>query len=306
MDRHLRLHHPQPDDLDTVAEEPLIHPTAVVSRYAALGKGVTIGPHVVVEGETVIGPGCRLEAHCVIKEGAILGPNNHVFEGAVIGGLPQHIHMPEHPGKVVLGAGNVIREHVTIHRALEENEATIVGDNNLLMVNAHVAHDCRLGNGCILANNVMLAGHVSVGDRAYLSGAVAVHQFCRIGAFAMVGGHARVGKDIPPYVTVDGFTTLVVGLNIIGLRRAGFTLEDIRQLKEAYRIIYRSGLSWQAILETLRERFREGPAAALYPFLSTTTRGITPERHRFEAWLASGKASLANGESAPPSAAQAF
>ncbi|MCS7237988.1 MAG: acyl-ACP--UDP-N-acetylglucosamine O-acyltransferase [Thermoguttaceae bacterium] len=306
MERHLRLHAPEPDDQDSHSAETFIHPTAVVSRYAVIGKGVYIGPFALVEGETVIGNGCRLEAHAVIKEGVILGPNNHVFEGAVIGGLPQHIHMPERPGKVIVGAGNVIREHVTIHRALDEHEATVVGDNNLLMVNAHVAHDCRLGNGCILANNVMLAGHVSVGDRAYLSGAVAVHQFCRIGPFAMVGGHARVGKDIPPYVTVDGFTTLVVGLNIIGLRRAGFTVEQISQLKEAYRIIYRSGLSWQAVLETLKERFPEGPAAILYQFLCTTTRGITPERHRFEAWLASGQASLANGESAPPSAAQAF
>lgn len=302
----LRVHAPGPEDENGGWPASSIHPTAIVSRYATIGQGVSIGPYVVVEGDAVIGDGCRLEAHVVIKEGTILGPNNHICEGAILGGLPQHVHMPEHPGKVIIGAGNVIREHVTIHRALDENEATVVGDNNLLMVNAHVAHDCRLGNHCILANNVMLAGHVTVGDRAYLSGAVAVHQFCRIGTLAMVGGHARVGKDIPPYVTVDGFTTLVVGLNIIGLRRAGFSVQQIRQLKEAYRIIYRSQLPWHSILETLRTQFPDGPAALLYSFLATTTRGITPERHRFEAWLASGRAAQANGESAPPTAAEAF
>lgn len=193
----LRVHAPGPEDENGGWPASSIHPTAIVSRYATIGQGVSIGPYVVVEGDAVIGDGCRLEAHVVIKEGTILGPNNHICEGAILGGLPQHVHMPEHPGKVIIGAGNVIREHVTIHRALDENEATVVGDNNLLMVNAHVAHDCRLGNHCILANNVMLAGHVTVGDRAYLSGAVAVHQFCRIGTLAMVGGHARVGKDIP-------------------------------------------------------------------------------------------------------------
>lgn len=305
MERMLRLHQPTNED-GSESVEAQIHPTAVVSRSAIISPGVYIGPFAVVEGETVIGPGCRLEARVVVKEGTVLGPNNHVFEGAILGGLPQHVHMPEHPGRVIIGAGNVIRENVTIHRALEENESTVVGDNNLLMVNAHVAHDCRLGNNCILANNVMLAGHVSVGDRAYLSGAVAVHQFCRIGTLAMVGGHARVGKDIPPYVTVDGFTTLVVGLNIIGLRRAGFSHQQIHQLKEAYRIIYRSGLSWAQILQRLKDEFPEGPAALLYQFLSSTTRGITPERHRFEAWLARGQASTANGESASLHAADAW
>jgi len=255
-----------------------IHPTAVVSSLARIGHHVRIGPFCVIEGGTWIGDGCRLEARVVIKEGTILGVENHIFEGAVIGGLPQHINMPEKPGQVIIGSGNTIRENVTIHRALEEDEATVVGDNNLLMVNVHIAHDCRVGNNTIFANNVMLAGHVTVADRAYLSGAVAVHQFCRIGAYAMVGGQAHINKDVPPYVTVDGLSSYVVGLNQIGLRRAGFSSAEIRILKEAYRIIYRSGLSWNEVLRALRERYPEGPAAQFYPFLSTTTRGIVPER----------------------------
>ncbi len=304
MEPLLRLHAPNFEE-EAVGDQTEIHPTAVISRSAAIGRGVAIGPFVVVEGDTIIGDGCRLEARVVIKEGTVLGPNNHVFEGAVLGGLPQHVHMPKNPGRVIIGSGNVIRENVTIHRALQEGQATIVGDNNLLMVNSHVAHDCQIGSGCILANNVMLAGHVTVGDRAYLSGAVAVHQFCRIGPLAMVGGHARVGKDIPPYVTVDGFTTLVAGLNVIGLRRAGFSAQQIQQLKEAYRVIYRSGLSWKEILETLRTRFAEGPAALFYEFLASTKRGITPERHRFQMWLTDGQASVANGEFSPPPLAEA-
>jgi UDP-N-acetylglucosamine acyltransferase len=135
-----------------------------------------------------------------------------------------------------------------------------------------------LGNHTIITNNVMLAGHVTVEDRAYLSGAAAVHQFCRVGTLAMLGGQAHVVKDVLPFVTVDGLSSLVVGLNQIGLRRAGFDLEGIRQLKAAYRVVYRSGLAWAEILKRLKSEFPDGPAAGFYHFLSTTTRGIIPER----------------------------
>ena len=254
------------------------HPLAVVNPLARIGRDVEIGPFCVVEPGTQIGDGCKLESRVVIKQGTTLGRDNYVAEGAVLGGMPQHVNMPEAPGRVVVGSGNTIRENVTIHRALEEEEATIVGDNNLLMVNVHVAHDCRVGNHTIFANNVMLAGHVTVGDKAYLSGAVAVHQFCRIGSMAMVGGQSHITKDVPPYLTVDGLSSLVVGLNQIGLRRAGFSLEEIRRLKEAYRIIYRSRLTWNEILQRLQREFREGPPAQFHQFLSTTTRGIVSER----------------------------
>lgn len=255
-----------------------IHPLAIVSPMAKIAQDVEIGPFCVVESDVTIGEGCKLQSGVKVKNGTTLGSNNYVFEGAVLGGPPQHINMPERPGRVVIGSGNTIRENATIHRALEEDEATIVGDNNLLMVNVHIAHDCRLGNYTIFANNVMLAGHVTVGDRAYISGAVAVHQFCRIGSLAMVGGQSHVVKDVPPYVTLDGLSSYTVGLNQIGLRRAGYSVDDIRQLKAAYRVIYRSGLSWNEILTQLREQYADGPAARFYQFLSTTTRGITPER----------------------------
>jgi UDP-N-acetylglucosamine acyltransferase len=178
----------------------------------------------------------------------------------------------------VIGAGNTIRENVTFHRAMAEDGETVIGDNNLFMVNSHVAHDCRVGNHTIFANNSMLAGHVTVGDRAYLSGAAAAHQFCRIGTLAMVGGQAHVNKDVPPFVTLDGLSSHVVGLNSIGLRRAGFSSNEITQLKQAYRILYRSGQSWNEILQRLQDEFPQGVAAQFHLFLSTTTRGIMSER----------------------------
>ncbi len=181
-------------------------------------------------------------------------------------------------GKLRIGENNSIREHVTIHCGLGEEDSTVVGDHNLIMVNAHVAHDCHIGNHTVLTNNVMIAGHVSIGDRAYMSGAAGIHQFCRIGPLAMVGGQSHLNRDVPPYVTVDGLSSHVVGLNVIGLRRNGVREEDMRELKAAYRVIYRSGLDWSEVLSTLQRDFNTGPAAVFYEFLSQTRRGIMQER----------------------------
>lgn len=255
-----------------------IHPSAVVHPSARLGRGVSIGPFCVIEQEVTIGARCKLDSHVVIKQGSTLADDNHVCEGAIIGGLPQHVHMPERVGDLVIGSNNTIREHATLHRALEEGQTTRVGDHNLFMVGVHVAHDCLVGSHTIFANNAMLAGHVVVEDRAYVSGNVAVHQFCRIGRLAMVGGLARVIKDVPPYVTIDGTSNYVVGLNFVGLRRNGFTSEQIAQLKLAYRTIYRSGMKWQEILERLRVEFASGPAACYAAFCAGSRRGIVAER----------------------------
>jgi UDP-N-acetylglucosamine acyltransferase len=256
-----------------------IHPSSVVSGQARLGNDVTIGPFCVIEGDAVIGDGCTLESHVIVKAGTTLGRRNHVFEGCVLGGMPQHVRPPAEPGRLVIGDGNTLREHVTIHRSLYCDHVTSVGDNNLLMVNVHVAHDCRVGSHGIFANNAMLAGHVSVEDRAYVSGAVGVHQFCRIGGLAMIGGAARVIKDVPPYVTLDGGSGAVVGLNLVGLRRNGFAPSQVAELKAAYRLIYRSGLAWNDLLERLRAEFPTGPAARFHAFfLSGGARGFVQER----------------------------
>jgi len=255
-----------------------IHPLASVSPEARIGEGCTIGPFCVVEPDVEIGPGCVLESHVVIKSGTRIGSHNHIHEAAVLGAPPQHLRHPGPYGGVQLGSHNVIREHVTIHRALEADAATVVGDHNFLMVNVHIAHDCQVGSQVIMANNVMLGGHVVVGDAAYLGGAAAVHQFCRIGSVAMVGGQAHVNKDVPPFVTVDGLSSLVVGLNLVGLRRRGFSSEQIRQLKEAYRLIFCSGLPWEEMLHQLQLQFPDEPAACFHRFLQQTSRGILHQR----------------------------
>jgi UDP-N-acetylglucosamine acyltransferase len=255
-----------------------IHPLAVVSPHAEVGSNVRVGPFCVVEAGVVLGDGCQLAGRVTVKSGTVMGRDNLVLEGSVIGGMPQHIHMPEYPGTVTIGDGNVIRENVTIHRAMQAGHVTTIGSRCLVMVGAHVAHDCTLGDGVIITNNALLAGHVSVGDKAYVSGGVAVHQFCRIGRMAMVGGLARVRQDVPPFVTVDGGSTMVVGLNKVGLRRAGVSASDFAQLKRAYRLIYRSGLAWNEMLQELRAQFTSGPAAEFLPFFTTGQRGFVQER----------------------------
>lgn len=256
-----------------------IHPNACVSPNAQIGQDVRIGPFCVVEDDVIIGDGCILEARVTIKNGTTLGKNNHIFEGAVIGGLPQCVDIDDVNSRVIIGNGNIIRENVTIHRSMKEDDATEIGDDCMFMVNVHIAHDCRIADGVIMANNAMLAGHVSVGTRAFLSGAVGVHQFCRIGAFAMLGGQSHIVKDVPPYVTVDGLTSEVVGLNIVGLRRAKFSVEERKTLKAVYKILYAKGMPWSEIVKKIEEEYTSGPGLELARFIATTTRGITPERH---------------------------
>lgn len=255
-----------------------IHPLAVVSPHAELGTNVRIDPFCVVEAGVVLGDGCHLSAHVTIKSGTLVGRDNFIMEGTVLGGMPQHQHMPEHPGTTFIGDGNVFRENCTVHRALAAGNETRIGNRCLLMVNAHVAHDCTVEDGVVLTNGTMLGGHVTVGEKAYMGGASAVHQFCRIGRLAMIGGMARVIRDVPPFAMLDGDTAMIVGLNKVGLRRAGFTAADMLQLKQAYRVVYRSGLMWQEMLNELRLQFPTGPAAEFLPFFLGGKRGFVQER----------------------------
>ncbi|MCA9267213.1 MAG: acyl-ACP--UDP-N-acetylglucosamine O-acyltransferase [Planctomycetales bacterium] len=257
---------------------PTIHSTALVDPRAELADDVVISAFCIVEADVQIGAGCRIEARATIKNGARLGANNYVAEGTVLSGRPQHLRAGTDLGLLIVGEGNHFRENVTVHRGLSPGHDTIIGDGNFLMVGVHVGHDCRIGDNVIMANNVMLGGHVEVQDRAFLSGLVAAHQFCRIGAVAMVGGCARVTQDVPPFVMVDGETSGIVGLNTIGLRRAGMSSQDLAGLKGAYRLIFRSGLQWNEVLAQLAEKFTEGPAARYHEFLSASKRGILQPR----------------------------
>jgi len=259
-----------------------IHPTAIVSPSAEIGRGVSVGPYSVIESDVRIGDGCQLSSHVVIKRGTTVGADNRIAERAILGGLAQHIHAPDEPGQLEIGEGNIIREQVTIHRALKATEVTVIGGHNMIMVGAHIGHDCRIGNHTIIVNNVMLAGHVEVHDRAYLSGAVAIHQFCRVGRYAMVGGLARIRHDILPFLTVDGETSRAVGLNLVGMRRNGFSRAEVAQAKEAYRTVYRRGLTWEEICETLGGDFLSGPAAQFHEFLVSSRRGIIQQRSESE------------------------
>ncbi len=255
-----------------------IHPLAIVSPQAKLGQQVTIGPFSIVDAGVTIGDHCTLASRVVIKNGATLGAHNLICEGTVIGGVAQHVRPPEKPGRIVIGSHNTFRENATVHCGLDESGTTTIGDHNLLMVGAHVAHDCTVRSNAILANNSLLGGFVTVEDRAFVSGAVAIHQYCRVGRLAMIGGCARVVQDIPPYVMVDGRSGLIVGLNLVGLRRNGYAAKEVAQLKAAYRVIYRQGLRWAEVLEHLQSEFTSGPAADFHPFLSQGKRGFVQER----------------------------
>jgi len=257
-----------------------IHPSAIVHPTAEIGQDVAIGPFCIVEENVRIGDRCKIHAYASIKQGTSLGCDNQIYEHAVIGGPPQHLRAGTDLGEVQIGSGNTFREFVTIHRGLQPGMNTIIGNQNLLMVQTHVGHDTVIGNNTIITNNVMLGGHVVIEDRAYVSGAVGVHQFCRIGRNAMVGGQAHVVQDIAPFVTVDGQSSLVVGLNSIGLKRAGYSVEDLVNLKRAYRILFRSNLSSRDAIERIGMEFPTGPANHFATFLATSKRGYIQARSR--------------------------
>ena len=255
-----------------------IHPTAIVSPEASIAPDVEIGPFCVIEPGVTIGAGCVLAPHVVLKRGVTLGEFNEICEGTVLGGRPQHIHSTDVYGKVLIGNGNIIREHSTVHCAMSPDHVTCIGDENFLMVNAHVAHDCVVGNHVIITNNVMLGGFVRVEDHANISGGVAVHQFCRIGMFAMVGGLSHIVQDVLPFVNVDGGSSLVVGINRIGLTRAGISNEEIHQIRLAYKTIYEEPRPRLEMIQVLREQFPTGLAAHYADFLEDCKRGYIKNR----------------------------
>jgi UDP-N-acetylglucosamine acyltransferase len=228
-----------------------IHPTAIVDPGAGLGARVDVGPLAVVEAGTEIGDHCSIAAHATIRRFTTMGRDNAVHEGAVLGGEPQDVAFTGDDSRLVIGDRNLIREGVTIHRSTKPGGTTVVGSDCFLMAYAHIAHDDRIGDGVILANNVALAGHVDIANGAFLSGGVVVHQFCRVGRLAMLGGLSKVVQDCLPFVITDGNPARARGLNVVGLRRAGVKAAQVRTLKEAYRLLVRSGLPLESALERM-------------------------------------------------------
>jgi UDP-N-acetylglucosamine acyltransferase len=257
-----------------------IHPTAVVSPEAELGDHVAVGPYVVIEGPVRVGPDCVLRPHAHLCGPLTMGRANVVFSGAVLGERPQHSKYNGEPTGVEIGDHNIFREHVTVHRATTHSWTTRIGSHNFFMVNSHVAHDCTVGSRCIVANGALLGGHCTLGDNVYLSGNSAVHQFVRVGRLALLSGCSATTKDIPPFVIQQGIDT-VVGVNVVGMRRAGLTGEEIDAVRRAYRLLFREGLVIPAALARLEQELGTlGVIAELVAFIRQSARGINPVRDR--------------------------
>jgi UDP-N-acetylglucosamine acyltransferase len=253
-----------------------IHPTAIISSGARLGSNIIIGPYAIIEPDTEIGDRTEIRAHAVVKRFTTLGPENVVHEGAVLGGEPQDVGYAECESYLRVGARNRIREGATMHRGTQPGSETVVGDDCFIMAYAHVAHNCRLGNAVILANNVALAGHIDIEDRVFISGGVVVHQFCRIGRLAMIGGNSKIVQDCLPFITTDGVPGRAHGLNLVGLKRAGFKSSEIQKLKEAYRLLLRSGLAKEDALSQLAT-FDDPLVKHLASFVRSSERGFCHE-----------------------------
>lgn len=232
----------------------MIHPTAVIAPEAQLGANVRIGPYVVIEGTARIGNDCVIQAHAVVGAHVVMGPKNLVGYGAVLGADPQDLSFdPATNSFVQIGAGNKIREYCTLHRGTTEGAATTIGDGCFLMAGAHLAHDVQLGDGVILANNVLLGGHVQIGERVFIGGGTVVHQHTKIGRLAICQGLSGFSKFVPPFV-IAAQVNGVAGLNVVGLRRAGFNPEQRAEIKAAFDLLYRRGLNVSQALATADER----------------------------------------------------
>lgn len=252
-----------------------IHHTAIIHPSAEIGPHVSIGPYTVIGQEVIIGEGCELGAHVTVEKWTELGPNCRVAPGAVLGCEAQDVKSEGCKSFVRIGANNLIREFVTVHRSNHEDGATVIGDHNFLMAYAHVAHDCVIGNNTILTSFTGLSGHVKVEDYALLAGFVAVHQYVSIGTIAMVSGCSRVVKDIPPYVIAEGNPTCIRGLNTVGLQRNGVSPRARELLKRAYKIVFRSNLNTTQALQEVEKSLEPAPELEhLVTFIRNSSRGI--------------------------------
>lgn len=254
----------------------MIHPTAIVHPGARIGANVEIGPYAVIGEHVVIGDGTSVGPHSVIEGWTEIGRDNRIFQFASVGAAPQDLKFRGEQSWLRLGDRNTVREFVTLHRGTADGGAeTVIGSNNLFMAYAHVAHDCRVGNHVILANAATLAGHVQVDDHAILGGLSAVHQFTRIGIHAMISGGSMVNQDITPYTIAQGDRAQPVGINLVGLKRRGFSEETIRSIKQAYKLVFRSGLRLESALEQLDADAERIPDLAVFVnFIKESQRGI--------------------------------
>ncbi len=252
-----------------------IHPTAIISPKAEIGTGCEIGPYCIVGDGVVLGEGCWLQHHVSLNGPGIIGKGNQFFSFASIGQRSQDLKYSEEPTYLAIGDGNTFREFTTVNRGTAPHAKTTIGSHNHFLAYCHVAHDCQVGNHVIFSNNGTLAGHVIVEDHVVLGGFTAVHQFCRVGKFAMTGGCSKIVQDVPPYMIADGNPARIRGINKVGLERHGFTPETLRHLKESYRLLYRSDLNVGQAVEQIRAELPDdADLEHLVEFVSRSPRGI--------------------------------
>ena len=255
---------------------PTIHPTALVDAGATLADDVDVGPYTLVGAGVTVGAGTRIGPHVVITGRTSIGARNRIFQFASVGEIPQDRKYGGEPTTTTLGDDNVVREFVTIHAGTAQDRgATTIGNGNWFLAYTHVAHDCVVGNFTTFSNNAQIAGHVTIGDWVVLGAYAGVHQFCRIGAHAMLAAGAIVLQDVPPYVTAAGYPAKPAGTNSEGLRRRGFSAADIATIRRAYKTLYRNGLSLEAARDALAAAAGDAPLLApLVEFISGSARGI--------------------------------
>jgi UDP-N-acetylglucosamine acyltransferase len=253
-----------------------IAPTARIHPEAVIGPQSVVGEYAVVEQDVVIGARCILEPHVYVKRWTTMGDDNEISAGTVLGTDPLDKNFRGERSYLRIGHRNKIREHFTISRATKPEAATVIGDDNFIMTSGHIAHDCRLGNQIVVASCALLAGYVEVEDQAFISGGVVVHQFSKIGRLAMVGGNTRVNSDLPPFFLYSKFDVAVEGLNVVGMKRAGFSAADIAVVKSCFKTLYRSGLKKEAACEAM-EAMRHPLADHVARFVRSSKRGIARE-----------------------------
>jgi len=254
-----------------------VAPSARVHPGAHIGPQVIIGEYAVVEQDVIIGPCCRLEPYVYVKRWTTLGERNEISAGTVLGTDPLDKNFAGERSYLKIGNGNKIREHYTVSRGTQPESVTEIGDGNYIMTSGHIAHNCRIGNDCVIASCALVAGHVEVEDQAFISGGVVVHQYSKIGRLAMIGGNTRVNLDVPPFFLYTDFNVTPIGLNLVGLRRAGFTPEEIAALKTAYKILYRSRLKLDDALRRIESELDTEHTRHLVRFIRASERGICRE-----------------------------
>ncbi len=251
----------------------MIHPTAIIHPKAKLDATVQVGPFAVIDGGVELGANCIVGPHVYLTGQTTIGAGNRFHAGCVIGDAPQDLKYKDEPTRLRIGGQNVFREHVTIHRSTKPDAETLIGSHNLFMANSHVAHNSAIGDHVILANGALLGGHAVVQDRAFLSGNCLVHQFTRVGTLALMQGGAAISKDLPPFCVALRDNEMC-GLNVIGLRRAGFSAEQRLELKRLYHLLFRGGTNLREALAEAREDFNSAPAKILLDFIAEAKRGV--------------------------------